>query len=340
MPNHPLLSWPATLSLASTILLLVGGCGTGADENEDTAAETRTVSAVNGQVEVPSNPTDIAVLWRPTLAAAAQLGHTPTASLGDPGAEDSALSAFLPDEAEVSPADITIVSNSLAEEDINLEELATTEPDLIIGVHTDNATQAELEEELTAIAPTVLLEWAGTESWRDHLTDVAEVVDAEDEATTVAADYEDAVAEARDAVEETVGDPAETEVSLVRLQSESEIRFETPAAFSGQIMADVGFTRPEAQLDEHAQDGADFVSESYENLDDGDGDLVFVVASGDHTDAPDEFGGEVWSSLDAVAEEQIFAMDFDYWGAASYPAAHRVLDDLTDAVTGEIEPAV
>ncbi|MDS1269164.1 ABC transporter substrate-binding protein [Lipingzhangella sp. LS1_29] len=260
--------------------------------------------------------------------------------MGDPGAEDGGLTPFLPPEATDVADEVTIVSNSLAEEDLNLEELAATTPDLILGVATENGTQAERVDELNEIAPTVLLEWSGTESWRDHLTEVAEVLDAHERAEQVTTDYRDAVDDAREAVRDTIGPAEDTQVSLVRLQSDSEIRFETPASFPGQIMADVGFDRPQSQLQDQAEGGTDFVSESYENLEDGDGDLVFVFASGGYTDAPEIFDDQMWAHLDAVADGRLYAVDFDHWGAASYPAAHRVLDDLTAAVSGELDPAV
>ncbi|WP_017576538.1 ABC transporter substrate-binding protein [Nocardiopsis kunsanensis] len=317
-------------------LLLAAGCSTGGEGPGAPEGGSRTVEAANGTVEVPAEPENVAVLWRPTLAAATQLGHDVVATMGTPGESGQGLEPFLPPDADGDEFDV--VTNSPSEEDINIGELASAGPDLIIGVQTQLGTQAEMLEDLEQIAPTVLLEWEGTGSWRSHLDQVAEVLDEQERAEEAVSEYEEAVARAREELSEAGTDPAGTELSLVRLQNESEIRLETPSSFPGQVVDDLGFTRPDEQVD--PEGGTDFVPRSYENLGSADGDAVFVLTGSGYPEAPEAFSEGVWANLSAVQEEQVFHGDHDVWGAASYYAAHHIVEEVTAALTGETEPAV
>lgn len=323
-------------ALGLGVLLLATGCSAGGEGPGSPEGESRTVETANGPVEIPAEPENVAVLWRPTLAAATQLGHDVAATMGTPGESGQGLEPFLPPEADGD--DLTVVTNSPSEEDINIEELANADPDLIIGVQTQIGAQAGMSDDLEQIAPTVLLEWEGTGSWRGHLEEVAEVLDQHARAEEAVAEYEDAVERARDELAEAGTDPAETELSLVRLQDESEIRLETSASFPGQVVDDLGFARPDDQVDPEGE--TDFVPRSYENLDSADGDAVFVLTGSGHPEAPEAFSEGVWANLAAVQEEQVFHGDHDVWGAGSYYAAHHIVEEVTAALTGETEPAV
>ncbi|MGW9349726.1 iron-siderophore ABC transporter substrate-binding protein [Nocardiopsis flavescens] len=328
----------ATVTLTASALVLalgVAGCASSGSAPAPEGAATRTVEGAGGSVEVPAEPERIAVLWRPTLAAVTLLGHHPVATMGTPGAPGQGLDPFLPGDAD--GALLNVVTNSPAEDDVNLEALALAEPDLILGVSTPAGAQDAIAAELSAIAPTVLLEWEGTGSWRTHLHDVAAVLGREAEAERADAGYDAAVARAAEAIGEAGVDPG-TEVSLVRLQSGTEIRLETAASFPGQVIADLGLARPEGQ--EEPEGDTDFIPLSYENLDRGDGDVLFVLAGSGFPDAPDTFSDGVWADLDAVRAGRVYRADHDVWGAANLHAAHRVVEEAAEALTGQAEPAL
>ncbi|WP_047871294.1 ABC transporter substrate-binding protein [Nocardiopsis sp. RV163] len=334
----PELSRPVCVLATLTALaaLTLSGCAAPPSPPTGQDGPTRTVQAANGEVEIPATPQRVAVLWRPTLAAATLLGHDVAATMGTPGAPEQGLAPFLPPGADGDA--LTLVTNSPAEDDIRIEALANTAPDLIIGVHTQPGAQTRMLSSLEAIAPTVLLEWEGTGSWREHLHQVAEVLHSPEQAELAAAEYETALARAREQITEAGLDPAATEVSLVRLQSRSEIRLETPASFPGQIVQDLGLTRPRDQR--QTQGEADFVSLGYEHLERADGDALFVLAGSGYPDAPRTFSEGVWSNLRAVQDARVYRMDHDVWGAANHHAAHRIIQDVTRALTGQTPPAV
>ncbi|PSL00098.1 iron complex transport system substrate-binding protein [Murinocardiopsis flavida] len=327
MRATPLASSAVLIALA----LLAAGCGGGSGGTDDGAA-TRTAEIRGGSVEVPADPKRIAVLWRPGVAAVTGLGEKPVAAIGDPGRDDLSLTPYLPKDYPVE--DIKLVTNSPQEHDVNIEELAAAAPDLIIGADTTAGTQAELLPKLEEIAPTALIRWTGPTEWRDYITDVGAVLGEEKGAAKMLADYDDALAETKDAI----GDPGDVSVSLLRLQSENEVRFETQASFPGEILRELGFTRPKSQRGDDVDQP--FVPESYENLAEGDADMVFVFHNQEYKDAPTQFSDGLWRDLDAVRNKKIYSVDYEYWGSAGYYGAVRVLDDIRAAVDGELEPAV
>ncbi|WP_049571794.1 iron-siderophore ABC transporter substrate-binding protein [Nocardiopsis sp. SBT366] len=328
----------SVFALAGALTLTACGSeGVGSDVGADGGSGgTRTVEGANGSVEIPDSPERIAVLWRPTLAALTLLGHDAVATMGTPGEADQGLAPFLPEDAD--GAELTLVTSSPVEDDVNIEELANAAPDLIIGVSTPNGTQAQMVDHLEAIAPTVLVEWEGTGSWRGHLEEVARILDAQDGAQEAVASYDAAIERARTDLAGAGVDPAGTELSLVRLQSDTEIRLETPESFPGQIVADLGFARPDTQVEGGGD--TDFIPHSYEDLERADGDAVFVLAGSGYPDAPTTFSGGLWANLGAVENERVYRVDHDFWGSANYHGAHRIIEDVTAALTGGADPAV
>lgn len=310
----------------ATLALLAAACSTGADEPGGTTSEepaTRPVESVNGKVDVPVDPKRIVALWRPTMSALVQLGHRPVGALGEPGMADHGWAPYLPDGDD--PATIKLISSSSSPEDVNLEQLQALDPDLIIGTATSNEDQQALLPKLNAIAPTVLVTWEGTGSWRNHLMDVAKVVDAEHKATEIIADYKTRV----EKVKTAVGDPSAVEVSLIRVQRDDELRFETAASFPGQIIADVGFKRPANQ--QQPDGDKDFVSVSPERLNEGDAQVVFVLPNSDNGQTAQKnaaLNNPLWKNLTAVKADKAFTVDYAYWGASNYFGAYRILDDI------------
>lgn len=288
----------------------------------ESSATSRTVDTPLGAVDVPVDPQRIVVLWGATLSSLAQLDVQPVAAFGRSG-DPAVLLPYLPDGYPV--AELELVSDV---REVNLEAVAAAKPDLILGA--DVPHLADVYEQLSAIAPTALLEWDGTRSWRTMLTDVAAALGVPDRAEEAVRDYEARVGEVR----ERVGlDDAPLEVSLVRIQSAEELRIETPESFSGQILADVGFTRPEDQIVPDAD--ADYISLSLERIPDVDGDAIIATYSfddGESSAAWRAIGGlDLWQALPAVQAGKVIEVDFTYWASSNYYAAHRILDDLEAA---------
>jgi iron complex transport system substrate-binding protein len=299
-------------------LALTAACGQGPADEGDGAAQTRTVRHAMGSAELPVQPERLAVLWRPTLSAVVQLGLRPVASMGEADQPNHGLAPYLP--AGYRTQDLAIVASP---REINLEQVAAARPDAIIA--TDAIVESKSTyDKLSQIAPTVILTWTGTESWRAHLTATADALGLRGKADQAARQYQDRAV----AVRRNLGDPRRTQVSLVRIQTAEEIRVETPRSFPGQVLADIGFARPGNQTT--ADPDRDYISLSLERIPDAGGDAIIVMHASDKADAWQAIRtNPLWERLPAAQGNRVFAVNYDNWGASNYYAAHRILDDIT-----------
>lgn len=312
----------ATATPATTGDVPVATDEIGSSDPTEPAAATKLVDTPLGEVEVPTDPQRIVVLWSATLASVVELGFEPIGSVGSDG-DNGLLAPYLPEDYPLD--ELAIVSEV---REVNLEAVAAADPDLILGGEVPHLV--DTYGQLSNIAPTVLLTWEGTASWCTMLTDVAEVLGVPERAQAAVDAYEAQVAKVRD----VVGlDENPVTVSLVRIQSPEEIRIETPESFSGQILADVGFDRPDNQL--QPDDGADYISLSLERIPDADAPTIiatYYFGDGDTSGAWDSIsGGALWQALPAVQAGNVVEADFTFWGSSNYYAAHRVLDDIAAA---------
>lgn len=298
-------------------LLLATACGQDSSDTGDDTAQTRTVRHALGSTKIPAQPKRLAVLWRPTLSAVVQLGLRPVASMGEPGEPNSGLAPYLPDGYRTG--DLAIVASP---REINFERVAAARPDAIIG--TDAIVDSKSTyDKLSRIAPTVVLPWPGTESWRKNLTDTADALGLRAKADQVVKQYQDRVA----AVRKNLRDPGRTRVSLVRIQTAEEIRVETPRSFPGQVLADIGFARPNNQTTPDAD--RDYISLSLERIPSADGDAIIVMHGSDKADAWQAIrSNPLWSRLPAARGNMVFTVNYDIWGSSNYYGALRILDDM------------
>jgi iron complex transport system substrate-binding protein len=304
-----------TLAVASGLVL--AGCGS-AGEATTAAAETsaadqvRTVQHAAGSTQITGTPERVVVLDTGELDAVLALGVTPV------GAVRTGVSDELPgyiEEAGVDPAEIENVG-TIAEP--ALEGIAALQPDLILS---NSVRHADIYDQLSGIAPTVFAEAIG-ETWEDNLRLAGEALDRADEAEQLLTEYEERAAE----VGALYGDPAATEVSMVRFLDGSAVRLYGEGSFIGDVLGDVGFARPEVQ-----RTAETFVEVSPEQIGQADGDLVFHASYGSEgqTAAGQITSGGLWQGLSAVQQGRAFEVGDNRWFLAIGPlGAGLVLDDL------------
>lgn len=308
-------------ALASGALVALTACGSGdaettaEEENGNGGEETRVIDHQEGETEVPAEPERVVSLWAPTFSAMLALEEEPVAYAHN---SEPLEGIEYPEGFDIDS--LEHVGHSV---ELDFEEIAAVGPDLIIGT----SVHEEMYDQLSEIAPTVILEWEGTGAWKQHLDDVAEVLAAEEAAEEVTAEYEARVEE----VAEAVGEPEEIETSVVRFHAE-ELRLEVLNSFPGMILEDVGLARPEIQDVE--EDGG-FLPVSLENLPEADGDALFVYTIADAEEENPDLLAEaesspLWENLEAVQNDAVYAVDYDQWLAANYIGAHGILDDLEE----------
>ena len=286
------------LALAATALLVL-------------PLQAREITHAMGVTEVPDNPQRIVMLTNEGTEALLFLGVTPV------GAVQSWDGNPWYDHIAAPLADTVPLGTELA---VNLEILATLEPDLILGT---KVRQEAIYPQLSAIAPTVMTETIGGE-WQENLKFYADVVGKTAEGEAALADFAARTAAIRDAL----GDTVEEQISLVRF-SPNRTRIYYKDTFGGLILGQIGFARPPAQ------DKDDFAEEvTKERIPEMEGDRIFYFSS-DLRDAEPEanladwLADPLWLALEGVKAGKAHRVSEIIWNTAGgIYAAHLMLDDV------------
>ncbi len=256
-------------ALMLTIILALAACGNESEqapaepeasntevevENTEEAESTSyTVEHAMGTAELDGTPQRVVILTNEGTEALLSLGVTPVGAVsswtGDPWYE------HISDQMEG-------VQEVGTESEPNLEAIAALQPDLIIG---NKMRQEAVYEQLSAIAPTVFAETLRG-NWKINYELYAEAVNKKEEGQKVLDAYADRIA----SFQEKAGDKLDQEISMIRFMG-GDVRIYQKDSFSGVILDEIGFARPESQdVDEFAIMGA-----TKEMIPQMDGDLLF-----------------------------------------------------------------
>jgi iron complex transport system substrate-binding protein len=276
-----------------------------------TPALARDVTHAMGVTDVPDHPQRIVVLTNEATEALLALGLTPV------GAVESYNGNPWYDYLTPHMAGVTFLG---AEAAVNLEVLATLEPDLIIGT---KVRQEKIYDQLSAIAPTVMSETVGV-VWQDNLRLYADAVgkaEAGEAALTAFATRTQKIGAA-------LGEQINDELSFVRF-APNGARLYHHKSFPGAIFTQIGFKRPAAQ-------SGDTFSETItkERIGDMAGSRIFYIANDNfndesETNLKDWLNDPLWLALDAVKAGKAQRVGEGVWiaGGGVY-SANMLLDDL------------
>ena len=279
-------------------------------------AFAREVTHAMGVTDVPDAPQRVVILTNEGTEALLALGVTPVgaAQSWDGNPWHAHLTELM--------GDATPLGTELA---VDLEVLATLEPDLIIGT---KVRQEKIYEQLSAIAPTVMSETIGGE-WQDNMRFYADVLGKSVEAETALAAFDARTK----AIHDALGDAVNEEISMVRF-SPNRTRIYYKDTFSGLILAQIGFKRPAAQ------DRDEFAEEvTKERIPDMAGDRIFYFSNdlkGAEPEAnlADWLADPLWNNLEAVKADKAKRVSEIIWNTAGgIYAANLMLDDI-EAIYG------
>ena len=274
-------------------------------------ASAREITHAMGVTDVPDNAQRVVILTNEGTEAILALGINPVGAVqswdGDP------WYAHLGDLLKGT----TPLGTELA---VDLEVLATLEPDLIIGT---KVRQEKIYEQLSAIAPTVMSETIGGE-WQENMKFYADVLGRSAEAEAKLAAFD---ARTR-AIHDALGDAVNEEISMVRF-SPNRTRIYYKQTFSGLILGQIGFKRPPAQ------DKNEFAEEvTKERIPEMAGDRIFYFSSDLKEAEPeanlaDWLADPLWANLEAVKAGKARRVSETIWNTAGgIYAAHLMLDDI------------
>jgi iron complex transport system substrate-binding protein len=305
--------------LAAPIVIACGDSDdAGGDEGTATTAPTsgtRTIDSAHGPIEIPVAPKRVVSLDFAANSDLFDLGIKPA------GITQKSADLILPEYQQLWQ-DTPKVDSASGE--IDLELIASLEPDLIIG-STLNADK--VYDQLTAIAPTMLLTFAqAAGNWPDLAAGFADAMGKTDELEALKQRYEERLASLRTDFGAAL---AAARWGLASGGSGNWYLY-TPASSHGKVLTSAGATFVDAANDP----SAGFLTFSYEEIDRlADATAICVQATPDGTldgatqslvDQPP------FQALPAVQAGHVFPLKRFF--PSSYRAAIALLDEFEDAV--------
>ncbi|MGI5492157.1 ABC transporter substrate-binding protein [Microtetraspora malaysiensis] len=211
----------------------------------------------------------------------------------------------------------------------SLEKIAELKPDLIVSA---KVRHEALYDKLSAIAPTVFSETTGA-IWKDNLRLMGKALGKDDLAEQRISGYEARAAKIGEEIKEKNGGKMPT-VSIARFAGEPTVRLYVENSYSGVVLKDVGFPRPEGQP---TVTDTIMVEISEERIADLDADHIFVslYQDGAAEEAKKKFTtNPLWGKLKGEKHD---VSDQTWMTAVGMQGAHVILDDL--AATFGVDPA-
>ncbi|NUS03993.1 MAG: iron-siderophore ABC transporter substrate-binding protein [Nonomuraea sp.] len=308
------------------VLLVAGVAACGSTEPEPSAAPAaRTVQHAMGSAVISGQPKRVVALDQSFVDAVLTL-ETPVVGYTTYRSIDTSLPDYLGPVAAQYGKEATPVGTL---EQPSLEKIAALKPDLIVSA---KVRHEALYDKLSKIAPTVFSETTGA-IWKDNLRLMGRALGKEQLAETKIKSYEERAGKIGAAIKAKEGGTLPT-ISIVRFAGEPTVRLYVEKSYSGVVLKDVGFPRPEGQPTE---DDAIAVNVSQERIADLDADHLFVATYPDPaSDGPKEkfVGNPLWGRLKGEKHE---VSDLTWMSAVGLQGAHAMLDDL--ARLFDVDPA-
>lgn len=304
--------------LIAGILILLVACGQTeeaapkATEGDTASEESYTVEHAMGETTITGQPKRVVVLTNEGVEAVLAMGVTPV----------GAVEAFTGDTwYDHTAAQLKDTESVGTESEPSLEAIAALKPDLIIG---NKMRQEKVYDQLSKIAPTVFAETLRGD-WQENFALYSKAIDKEEIGKEKLTAYNQRIED----MKASLGDKLEQEVSIVRFMA-GDVRIYHKDSFSGVILEQLGFARPEEQdVEDFAERGV-----TKERIPAMDGDILFYFTyeTGDNeaTKLEEEWINDpLFQNLEVAKADNVHKVDDVIWNTAGgYIAANLMLDDL------------
>ncbi len=307
------------LLLSLLTVAIVSACSSTVVERSKIQTPCRVVQHVRGETCIPLHPQRIVAMSQNSLADMLALNSKPVA----------AFMGAVPEKADYL-ADKTDGVEMIYSPQHNLEQVVLLKPDLIIIV-SDGSSQVAYNQ-LSQIAPTVVLPWAETDGdWKQHLQDVAGVLGKTELATQLLDDYNRRIQELRQALsvspvadQKGAASSKENRQQPIQLSFASVINgqlYYSSKDFADDILDDLGLLAPRPIT-------SGIISE--EILPEIDGDVLFIATytENDRSLLEQLQQKPLWSQVKAVQQNQVYLVNMNVWRGYNILAAHVVLDEI------------
>lgn len=269
------------------LLLVVAACSTNdtkKDESKEQKAATKTITTINGDIEIPTNVERLVV--EAYLPTALLLGVKPIGAT-----EQDLLNVHIKDQIEG-------IENT---GESSPEKILALKPDLIITANPDT----KVYEKLSKIAPTVVLPYETYRNVDDEVNALAEILGKEKEGDEWLADFHQTVKANRERLE-GVMEPNET-IALIGAYKDDYYVYGDGIYRGGQAMYQQLQLKPSEGIQKNMIDkDITFQQIAYEVLPEYAGDYIFLDES--YSDGMNK-DDELWQSLPAVKNDNVFYLD-------------------------------
>ncbi|HJV31192.1 MAG TPA: iron-siderophore ABC transporter substrate-binding protein [Bacillales bacterium] len=302
--------------LSVIAILLVAACGNNDEEKikqKNTATEkSYSVEHAMGTTTIKGTPKKVVILTNEGTEALLAMGITPV------GAVQSWTGNPWYDHIKDKMKDVKVVGT---ESEVNVEAIAALKPDLIIG---NKMRQEKIYDQLKAIAPTVFAETLRGD-WKENFKLYAKAVNKVDKGNEVLAQYDSRIAD----LKAKLGDQLTKKVSMVRFMA-GDVRIYHKDTFSGVILDQLGFARPESQnVNDFAERNV-----TKERVPAMDGDILFYftyeTGDGKASELEKEWLNDpLFKNLQVVKNGEVHKVNDTIWNTAGgVLAANLMLDDI------------
>ncbi|NUW45345.1 ABC transporter substrate-binding protein [Nonomuraea rhodomycinica] len=301
---------------------LAAACGSGGTGSTTASATSqagkpfRTVKHAMGETAIPAQPKRVVALDQSFVDAVLTL-ETPVVGYTTYRSIEAKLPDYLGTVAGQYGKEAVAVGTL---EQPSLEKIMALKPDLIVSA---KVRHEALYDKLSKIAPTVFSESTGA-IWKDNVRLMGQALGKEQLAETRIKEYEARAAKIGEEIKAKEGGKLPT-ISIVRFAGEPTARLYVEKSYSGIVLKDVGFPRPQGQPT--ATDSI-VVDVSQERITDLDAEHIFVATYGDPEAAKykDKFvANPLWGKLKGTKHE---VSDQTWMTAVGIQGAHAMLDDL------------
>lgn len=313
-----------TILAAMGAVLLLAGCSGAPTDTSDTASSAgaasgewpRTIEHAAGSTTIDEAPLRI-VSTSPSLTGSLLAIDAPLVATGaatvTPLTDDKGFFTQWADVADERGVEVAYANLTL-----DIDAIDQFEPDLIIGSANGGDATSDAYEQLSEIAPTVLLDYSGV-TWQDLTTELGEITGLEANATERLAEYDSWVAGEAAKIKL----PEQPATALVYMGAEGAWTF-MPESPQAQLLSSLGFTyeRANEKFASAGQDGRDVDVFSSENMAAGleQAQTIFLVAMGGGDPVADFTGEPLLANQPAVAQDRVFSLGsqsfrLDYYSA-------------------------
>jgi iron complex transport system substrate-binding protein len=305
-------------------LLVAGLAACGSAEPTATTSPTsaasepfRTVRHAMGETAIPAQPKRVVALDQSFVDAVLTL-ETPVVGFTTYRSLETTLPDYLGAVARDYGREATPVGTL---EQPSLEKIMALKPDLIVSA---KVRHEALYDKLSKIAPTVFSETTGA-IWKENLRLMGQALGKEELADTRIKEYEARAATIGASIKEKEGELPT--ISIVRFAGEPTVRLYVEKSYSGLVMKDIGFPRPEGQP---TVEDTIAVDVSQERIPDLDADHIFVSTYADPSAAESKqkfVTNPLWGKLKGEKHE---VADLTWMTAVGIQGAHSIMDDVAE----------